>query len=135
MARQSSGTLLYRQADDGVEVLIVHPSGNYNRGKPWSIPKGLPDPGESLEEAARRETLEEAGVAAGDLQSLGSIHYRKSAKEIHCFAGPAPDDARPACASWEVDRAEFVPIKQARERLHPDQMPFLDRLERLLGTK
>ncbi|HEV2969844.1 MAG TPA: NUDIX domain-containing protein [Pirellulales bacterium] len=134
MTKQSSGTLLYRNADGQLQVLLVHPSGNYNRGKPWSIPKGLPDPGEDLEAAARRETLEETGVAAGELQPLGSIQYQKSGKQIHCFTGPAPEDARPECASWEVDRAEFVPIEQARTLLHPDQVPFLDRLEKLLKT-
>jgi predicted NUDIX family NTP pyrophosphohydrolase len=133
MTKQSSGTLLYRNADGHLQVLLVHPSGNYNRGKPWSIPKGLPDPGEDLEAAARRETLEETGVAAGELQLLGSIQYQKSGKQIHCFTGPAPADARPECASWEVDRAEFVPIEQARTLLHPDQVPFLDRLEDLLA--
>ena len=133
MTKQSSGTLLYRNVDGRVEVLLVHPSGNYNRGKPWSIPKGIPDAGESLEAAARRETLEETGVSAGDLQSLESIQYQKSGKQIHCFTGPAPADALPKCASWEVDRAEFVPIEQARTLLHPDQVPFLDRLEELLA--
>jgi predicted NUDIX family NTP pyrophosphohydrolase len=131
--KESSGTLLYRQHNGRLEVLLVHPSGNYNRGKPWSIPKGLPDPGESLEAAARRETIEETAVVAGDLVSLGSIRYVKSGKLIHCFAGPAPPDALPACASWEVDRAEFVPLNEARQSLHPDQVPFLDRLEQLLA--
>lgn len=133
MARQSSGTLLYRRTPAGLEVLLVHPSGNYNRGKPWSIPKGLPDPGEELETAARRETMEETGVIAGRLTGLGSIHYRKSAKEIHCFAGPAPEEATPTCTSWEVDRAEFLTLETARECIHPDQAPFLDRLEELLS--
>ena len=111
----------------------MHPSGNYNRGKPWSIPKGIPDPGEELEDAARRETVEETGIVAGDLESLGSITYQKSGKRIHCFSGPAPPDAAPRCASWEVDRSEFVGIDEARRCLHPDQVPFLDRLEDLLA--
>jgi predicted NUDIX family NTP pyrophosphohydrolase len=131
--KESSGTLLYRRQNDQLEVLLVHPSGNYNRGKPWSIPKGLPDSGERLEDAARRETVEETGVIAGQLASLGSIRYIKSGKQIHCFTGQAPADARPVCASWEVDRAEFVTIDQARCFLHPDQVPFLDRLERFLA--
>lgn len=133
MAKESSGTLLHRRTDGRLEVLLVHPSGNYNRGKPWSIPKGIPDPGEELEAAARRETFEETGVVAGDLVSLESIVYQKSGKQIHCFAGPAPADASPTCASWEVDRSEFVGIEQARELLHPDQVPFLERLEKLLA--
>ena len=125
----SAGTLLYRTTDQGLEVLLVHPSGNYNRRAPWSIPKGLPDKGESLEEAARRETVEETGVLAGPLTPLSSIKYRSGRKCVHGFAGPAPEDAAPRCVSWEVDRAEFVPIEEARRLLHPDQVAFLDRLE------
>ena len=93
--KQSAGTLLYRRGNRGIEVLLVHPSGGYNRHAPWSIPKGLPDPDESLESAARRETLEETGVPARDLVALGSIQYTKSRKWIHAFAGPAPPDAEP----------------------------------------
>ena len=118
----------------GLEVLLVHPSGNYNRKAPWSIPKGLPDEGEELEAAARRETEEETGVAASELVSLDSIVYRKSRKRIHCFAGAAPADAAPRCASWEVDHAEFVAVDKARELLHPDQIPFLDRLQDRLDS-
>ena len=55
---ESAGALLYRQDGEAWEVLLVHPSGNYNRKAPWSIPKGLPDSGEDLEDAARRETWE-----------------------------------------------------------------------------
>lgn len=135
MKVESAGTLLFRQGAEGLEVLLVHPSGNYNRHKPWSIPKGLPDPGESLEAAARRETLEEAGVVAGELAALGWIEYRKSGKRIHCFTGPAPTDAQPTCASWEVDCAEFVTLAPARKLLHPDQAPFLDRLETWLAER
>ena len=76
--KKSAGTLLYREGIDGLEVLLVHASGAYNRGKPWSIPKGEPDPGESELAAARRETLEEADVEAGELVTLGSIQYTKS---------------------------------------------------------
>jgi len=132
--KQSAGTLLYRTGRDGVEVLIVHASGNYNRKKPWSIPKGEPDPGENdLEAVARRETLEETDVTAGTLTALGSIKYSKSGKTIHAFAGPAPDDAKPTCASWEIDQARFLSLDEARKLLHPEQAVFIDRLEKLLA--
>lgn len=126
--QQSAGTLLYRQAPSGLEVLLVHPSGNYNRRAPWSIPKGLPDEAEDLEAAARRETREETGIEPGLLVSLGFITYTKSRKQVFCYGGPAPAAAEPACGSWEVDRAEFVMIDKARTLLHPDQQPLLDRL-------
>jgi predicted NUDIX family NTP pyrophosphohydrolase len=133
--KQSAGTLLYRRQGDALTVLLVHPSGNYNRGKPWSIPKGLPDEGEELEAAARRETLEETGVVAGALIPLGSVDYTKSRKRIYAFAGEAPADAAPTCASWEIDAAEFLTLETARERLHPDQLPFLDRLLGHIATR
>jgi predicted NUDIX family NTP pyrophosphohydrolase len=132
-SKQSSGTLLYRRdASGGLEVLLVHPSGGYNRRAPWGVPKGLVDPGETLEATARRETLEETGVVAGDLVELGFVDYTKSRKRIFAFAGEAPEGCAPRCASWEVDRAEFVPIARAVELIHPDQLPFLQRLGELL---
>ena len=132
--KESAGTLLYRAGEGGLEVLLVHPSGTYNRHAPWSIPKGVPGKGETgLEETARRETLEETGVRAGELVYLGFMDYRKSRKRVHCYAGPAPAGVDPHPASWEVDRACFLPLGQARACLHPDQAVFLDRLLEHLG--
>lgn len=127
--KQSAGCLLYRRtAAGGWEVLIVHPSGNYNRRAPWSIPKGLVERGESNEAAARRETQEETGVVVGELASLGFVDYTKSRKRIHCFAGPLPADAAPTCASWEIDQARLFAPDEAKQRLHPEQAPLVDRL-------
>jgi predicted NUDIX family NTP pyrophosphohydrolase len=134
--KESAGTLLYRQGPQGLEVLLVHPSGAYNRRAPWSIPKGVPDSEEAdLEATARRETEEETGVRPGPLTPLGFMDYRKSRKRIHAFAGPAPAEVAPRPTSWEVDQARFVPLAEARDLLHPDQGVFLDRLvEQLEGS-
>jgi predicted NUDIX family NTP pyrophosphohydrolase len=132
--KQSAGTLLYRAGPQGLEVLLVHPSGNYNRRAPWGIPKGVPNKDEPLEAAARRETREEANVeAVGELIDLGYIDYTKSRKRVFCFAGPAPEDADARLVSWEVDRAEFVPLEKARQIIHRDQAVFLDRLLEKIG--
>jgi predicted NUDIX family NTP pyrophosphohydrolase len=131
--KQSAGILLYRKGWKELEVLLVHPSGNYNRKAPWGIPKGMPDEGEPLEDAARRETREETGiVVTGPLAPLDSITYVKSKKRVHCFAGPAPAGATPTCASWEIDGVRFMGLDEARKRIHPDQAPFLDRLLKVL---
>jgi predicted NUDIX family NTP pyrophosphohydrolase len=131
--KESAGTLLWRRLASRLEVLIVHPSGHYNLRAPWSIPKGRAEPGEDFETAARRETFEETGVRAGALVPVGSVDLPRSRKRIHGFAGPAPDDAAPRCASWEVDKAGFYEVDRARELLHPNQVPFLERLEKLLS--
>jgi len=53
----------------GVEVLLVHPGGPFWARRDlgvWSIPKGLPNEGEDLLDAARREFNEETGFVAGE---------------------------------------------------------------------
>jgi predicted NUDIX family NTP pyrophosphohydrolase len=135
LMKESAGTLLYRLKGGTIEVLLIHPSGNYNRKAPWGIPKGLVDPGENAEQTARRETIEETGVVAGELVDLSTIVYQKSRKRVHAFAGEAPADAEPRVASWEVGQAIFLSLDEARRRIHPDQVPFLDRLQELLGQR
>jgi predicted NUDIX family NTP pyrophosphohydrolase len=134
--KTSAGTLLYRSGAGDLEVLLVHASGWYNRKAPWSIPKGEPDAEETdLEQTARRETWEETGVRAGELVPLGHIVYKKSRKQVHCYAGPAPADAEPRPASWEVDQVRFMPVEEARQLLHEDQREFVDRLLEHLGKR
>jgi predicted NUDIX family NTP pyrophosphohydrolase len=135
-SKLSSGTLLYRFIAGTTEVLLVHPAGNYNRRAPWGIPKGAPDVGEQLEATARRETLEETGLLIdGPLVDLGHVDYTRSKKRVHAFAAPAPDHSAPRCASWEVDKVEFIEITRARRIIHPDQAALLDRLQRLLALE
>ena len=128
--KQSAGILLYtgsRAAD--LRVLLVHPSGPYNRKAPYGIPKGEPNEGEQLEETARREVREETGVdVVGEMKSLGHMDYTKSRKRIHAWAAPLPAGAVPKCASWEIDKCELFTVADALKAIHPDQAVFLDRL-------
>jgi 8-oxo-dGTP diphosphatase len=126
----AAGCLVRAEFDGETRYLIVHPSGRYNRGKPYSIPKGLVEPGELPEEAAVRETREETGLECRIIRPLGEIDYVKSRKTIIAYlAEPVTQPTSPTLspAEWEIDRAEFLPFDQARVKLHPDQRPFLDR--------
>src|SRR5215211_5995826 len=57
LVKKSAGILVYRDAPDGVRVLLVHPGGPFWRRKDlasWSIPKGEIDPDEDPLAAAVR---------------------------------------------------------------------------------
>jgi predicted NUDIX family NTP pyrophosphohydrolase len=149
----SAGLLMYRLGPDGLEVLLAHPGGPFFRNKDagaWTIPKGVPTPGEALPDAARREFQEEMGLSPGEpLLSLGEVR-QKGGKVVHAwaFAGelPAGFVARSNTfeVEWpprsgrrqafpEVDRAEMFALEVARGKINPAQAVFLDRLGQLLA--
>jgi len=135
--KTSAGCLVRAKFADGARYLLVHPSGNYNRRAPWSIPKGLLEPGESPEDCAARETREETGIQCRILGALGEAVLQKSRKRILGFLAEAvtpPENPRLEPASWEVDRVEFLSADEARSRIHPDQAVFIDRAVALERT-
>ncbi|HYC22790.1 MAG TPA: NUDIX domain-containing protein [Candidatus Bathyarchaeia archaeon] len=126
----SAGCLVRARFDGELRYLVVHPSGKYNRRAPWSIPLGIVEGGERPEDAAVRETREETGLRCRIIAALGQIAYQKSRKDVLGFlAEPLEEQGAPALepADWEIDRAEFLSAEEARQRLHPDQRPFIDR--------
>ena len=68
----SSGGVVFRNLRGRQVVALCRRWG----GSAWCLPKGKIEPGETREEAALREVLEETGVRAGILSRLGEIRYR-----------------------------------------------------------
>jgi 8-oxo-dGTP diphosphatase len=99
---EAAGAVPWRPLhDDGIEVAVVH-RGRYDD---WSFPKGHLEAGESSEQAARREVLEEAGL----LGPLG-VELRPSRYEDR--------HGRPKVVRWwamEVTGGEFVPNDEVDE--------------------
>ena len=67
----SAGGVVYRITESGMEVILC---GRISP-KIWGLPKGTPDPGESLEETAIREVTEETGLQVTIGAKLGTITY------------------------------------------------------------
>ncbi|MCC6991320.1 MAG: NUDIX domain-containing protein [Acidobacteria bacterium] len=152
-ATRSAGLLLFRHRGGALEVLLGHPGGPLWAKKDlgaWTIPKGEVHDGEDLVAAARREFLEETGIAASADGLIALTPIRQaSGKVVHAWA--AAGDVNPAqCASntftmeWpprsgqrqafpEIDRLAWFPLSEARARILPRQAGLLDELERLLG--
>src|SRR3954454_503568 len=67
--KRSAGLLLYRQGEEGLEVLLAHPGGPYYVHKDegvWTVPKGEYDADEDALDAAVREFTEEMGSPPPD---------------------------------------------------------------------
>lgn len=76
--KPAAGTLLEWQAPGGAEpsVLLLRRAVEPGFGD-WDLPAGYLDPGESPEEAAMRETAEEAGVEVELLRLIGVYTSRQ----------------------------------------------------------
>src|SRR5215472_12916472 len=96
MAEHSAGILMYRGNGKDLEVLLVHPGGPFWAKKDegaWSIPKGLMGEGEDALAAAKREYLEETGLAInGKFIDLGA-HKQPGGKTVVAFACEGDFDA------------------------------------------
>ncbi|MGQ0627777.1 MAG: NUDIX hydrolase [Phycisphaerales bacterium] len=69
-----AGVIPYRIRTDGhLQVLLVT-----NRAGGWIVPKGSIEPGQTAEESARIEALEEAGAVGLNVEAeIGSYEYEK----------------------------------------------------------
>ena len=154
MPQISAGILLFRRSAAGPEVLLVHPGGPFWARKDdgvWSLPKGLVEPGEAPEAAARREFAEELGSAVqGPARPLGTIR-QAGGKTVTAFAiegdfDPAALRSNTFEIEWpprsgrmqafpEADRAQWFGLDAARQKLLKGQLPLLDALEQLARTQ
>ncbi len=146
---------MYRWSPD-LQVLLVHPGGPFWARKDlgaWSIPKGECDHGEEPLSAARREFREELGAepaafATGAFLALGTL-VQPSGKEVIAWAiegdfAVAELKSNTFEIEWppksgrkkqfpEVDRAEWFGLAEARRKILPGQIEFIDRLAAQAG--
>jgi predicted NUDIX family NTP pyrophosphohydrolase len=154
MPKTSAALLLYRHGGDGLEVLIAHMGGPFWARKDagaWSIPKGEFTDDEEPLAAARREFAEEMGSPPpdGEFAPLGTVK-QSGGKSVTTFAVEGDFDLAGFRSNtfeleWprgsgkvrefpEVDRAAWVSVAIAREKLVKGQVPVMDALVEHLGS-
>jgi predicted NUDIX family NTP pyrophosphohydrolase len=152
MKKRSAGILMYRRPGPEFQVLLVHPGGPFWAKKDfgaWSIPKGECHEGEEALVTAKREFREELGVEPdGAFLELGAL-VQPSRKEITVWAVEGDFPVAELTSNtfeleWppksgrtrqfpEVDRAEWFSRDNARRKILPGQVGFLDRLAARIG--
>lgn len=151
--KTSAGILPYRLDGDQLEVLLGHPGGPFWAKKDegaWSVVKGELEKGEDALAAARREFAEETGVklrGGDDFVDLGEV-TQGAGKTVRAWGcerdvDPAVIVSNTIEVEWpprsgrtieipELDRVQWFSPADARVRLNPAQVPFVDRLEEWL---
>lgn len=144
----SCGILLRRGVGAGLEVFLGHMGGPFWSKKDaaaWSIPKGEPLVGEAELDTALREFEEEIGRPAPDADYARLGEFRqKSGKTVIAFSAVTDDEVTFVASNtfeleWpprsgrigsfpEIDRAEWMPLDAAMERVVAGQRPMLDLL-------
>lgn len=149
VAKTSGGLLLFENSQKDVPLMLVaHPGGPFFKNRDdgwWSIPKGEPEPGEEIFDAALREFEEETGMKPnGPFLDLGDV-LQKNGKRVFAWAfeGTWPEGKIPECneitleypkgsgKTWtfpEIDRVLMLIPEDARKKLRKEQGPFIDRL-------
>jgi len=118
----SAGGVVVR---DGACVVIVPTRRAAGGARVLALPKGHPEPGESIEQAALREVREEAGVDCDVIGPLGDVRYWyqrdgiRVAKVVRFFL-LAYRSGDPADHDHEVEEARWMPLGEAATALtHP----------------
>jgi predicted NUDIX family NTP pyrophosphohydrolase len=151
----SAGLLMFRIKGGELQVFLVHPGGPFWAKKDegaWSIPKGEVQENEPLLDTAIREFEEEIGVMPkGEFLELGSIKQR-GGKTVHAWAFEGDhDESRPIKSNLfsmelppgsgkmrefpEIDKAWFFGLEEARKKINPAQVEFIERLQSALDSK
>lgn len=102
----------------------------------WELPSGLVEHGESLEDTARRETMEEAGIAVSIGKLLCTVVMDVPGEEYRGINAYfcATDDGKtlPRPGGIEpIHKAEFVDVRKLRQQMiHPVDRGILNRWKR-----
>ena len=90
----------------------------------WEIPAGRIEPGETPEEAATRETIEETGWAPGPLRHLVTYHPSNglSDQRFHIYLAAGAQHVAEPTDPGEAERIEWVPMADVRSAVERGEM-------------
>ena len=152
----SAGGVVYRRVNGRIEAVLCGRSLPSNRGisevtagalkteeYTWSLAKGTPDQGETLEETALREVREETGLEVDIAAPLGTIEYWFHRREFNIryhktvvFYLMVPVGGGIELHDPEFDVVHWFPTEEAFEVMtYPNEADVLRRALELISKR
>lgn len=114
----SAGGVVCRLGPAGVEVVVCGRTAE----SVWGLPKGTPEPNETLEQTAIREVEEETGLRVAIVDKVGEITYwfvrgaTRYHKRVYYYLMRAIGGDL-AAHDWEYDQVAWMPVATALQTL------------------
>lgn len=122
----AGGTVLYRQQNEEVEVLLIKRNGV------WDIAKGKKEKKETIEECAKRETEEELGLTEVHIEGflINTYHtYTEKKKNVgkttHWFAATTEETKMKPQKEEGITKLDWFPLADAKEKVEYENLKLV----------
>lgn len=133
---KSCGAVVFRNKNNNIQVLLIrHLNGGH-----WAFPKGHVEKGETEEQTALREVLEETGLAVeldNRYRQVVSYSPKKDVvKNVVYFVATASSDAATVAQEEEISQIVWVDMHKAADYVSfdNDKKVLLGAIEHYLNT-
>lgn len=133
---KSCGAVVFRNKNNNIQVLLIrHLNGGH-----WAFPKGHVEKGETEEQTALREILEETGLAVeldNRYRQVVSYSPKKDVvKNVVYFVATASSDAATVAQEEEISQIVWVDMHKAADYVSfdNDKKVLLGAIEHYLNT-
>lgn len=139
----SAGGVVFRQGEHGPEIVLC----GRTEERLWGLPKGTPEPGESLQATALREVREETGLGVTIAGDLGTIEYEfarplqgvRFEKTVHHYLMRPDGSGGTEEHDGEYDRVAWFPAAEAlRQMTYRNEAEVvrraLDRIDEMIAA-
>ena len=116
-------------------VLLVHPSGKYNKHAKWYPVKETIEKGETHLQAAMRAVIEELGLSIDkvwNIHPLGIVEYNSRKKRVICYTAVFLGKHEDIKLDWENDRWDWYLPHIAEEVVQQEYTSIMPELTRRL---
>lgn len=113
--------ILFKPMTNGVRLLMIQDGNvllvNHVYESEWYLPGGLVERGETLEEACRREAMEEVGASLVDFQLFGTYTNLNEGRNDHITVFISQNFSLNGCSDHEIEILSFFPLDELPENI------------------